>query len=171
MWTRQLTVPLLLFVFAAIRSAPVEATPLRPGEILVTTGEGVLAIDPATPHQQLFSTVHADNIAFDAGRVVVTAGSSLVGLDVNIGVGTVITTGGLLASGALRGLDIALNGDIFVVVQGPGLGAVVKVDPLTGNQTLVAKGLEGGPNDVAVALTCSPSTSHRPAFALSPRLP
>lgn len=144
------------------------------GDILVTDahavdgGGAVIRIDPATGAQTIVSSggnfVDPDGIAIAAnGDIFVVDVNSFGGpggvirVDPATGAQTVISSGGFFLSP--HGIAIAANGDLLVAEGdfpggsgGSGPGGVIRIDPVTGNQTPVSLGgtfVE--PVDIAVA--------------------
>ena len=123
------------------------------GALLVTNGDavptGVIQVDPTTGAQSLLSSGGSDPtgiVVSTSGTIfVVDQGASVFTVDRATGQQTAVSSGGLLV--APTGIGIGGDGTLFVADE---LGdRIVRIDPLTGDQVLVASGLSH-PFDVKV---------------------
>jgi streptogramin lyase len=112
------------------------------GSLLVAQGDnnsiaGLIRVDPTTGAQLLFSPGGSDpsGVAVTAsGQIFVVDQAAVVfRVDASTGEQTTVTAGGLLA--APIGIAIGTDGRLFVADEGG--RQIVRVDPLTGSQTLV----------------------------------
>jgi hypothetical protein len=150
-----LAVTLALMVLASTATA--WAIPLKPGDILFTGGIGTVRVDPHTGVVTPFSSVGGNGIDYGAGQIYVTSSDTLTRIDKKSGEGTVVSSGGLFTE--LRSVAVARDGAVYVLnrpTPNPAnpltLGSVIKVNPHTGAQTLVASEIPHGTTDISVAL-------------------
>jgi hypothetical protein len=119
------------------------------GQLLVsqintfTFGCSIVRVDPDTGAQSCVARLPArlSRVAVEPdGQIlaaVLTPGAEILRVDPNTGTSSVVTEGGLLTK--VFDLGIASNGEIIVLNQYPMI--VVAVDPVSGAQTLISRGL------------------------------
>jgi sugar lactone lactonase YvrE len=152
-------IPFILLVVLTTITPYANGLTLNPGDILVSDyeafggGGGVLRVDPVTGAQTVVSSggnfVEPIRIAispigdifiFDQAREV----AAVIRVDPQTGVQTVVSSGGYFAEPT--GIKIDPNGSILVVdpfaFPGAGVdgGAMIRVNPMTGAQTVVSSG-------------------------------
>jgi streptogramin lyase len=123
------------------------------GALLVTNGDavptGIIQIDPTTGAQSLLSSGGSDPTGILVSRsgtiFVIDQGAFVFTVDRTTGQQTTVSSGGFLI--APTGIAIADDGTLFIADEGG--NRIVRIDPLTGDQILVASGLEG-PFDIKV---------------------
>jgi len=117
------------------------------GQLVVAGGPNVLSVDPDTgssavvgPNLQSVGGIAVDGTGdvFLLHRDSGTGLARLTRLDPSSGATTLVSEGALLGSGAGGGLVRTPTGDLFALTNAR---EVVKVDPATGTQTLVASGI------------------------------
>jgi sugar lactone lactonase YvrE len=125
------------------------------GQLSVGAKQAVVSIDPATGAQTAVSSggnfTGLSGIALEAdGSILVSQSTMVIRVNPSTGLQTVLSTGGRMTSA--RGMAVGPNGQIFVTATITGFATgvlplnrtsasgVVRIDPVTGVQTVVAYG-------------------------------
>ena len=171
---------LLVGLLAA--AGPGEAVTLNPGDIL-TAGATIIHVNPATGAQ---TTVTSGNLLVNPVGIAIAANNDVFVVDSNCcegGTGGVIRVnpatghqtvvspppGGNVPNNFVspQAIAIAADGDLFVLDQGccdGGQGGVIRVNPVTGHQTVVCR----RPGAISPTISSRPRASRsRPAATCS----
>lgn len=124
---------------------PGSAWALRPGQVLVADRQyGVIVVDPGTGSQEYFTGMHnghgfADVVNDENGNIfALDSGGEIVRVNATTGAMTPVSTGGHLTYSNF--FDLAPDGSLLAQGGAPDFG-LVRVDPTTGSQTVIAAGL------------------------------
>lgn len=160
---RVATVATRIFFASAILFSRLDSSgfSIKPGDILVAEdGSGsVVKIDPDTGAQTSFgkfSGAHDIELSPDGFLYVLEHARIVTKLNVLTGERSTLTSLGLLGTDAqdtfVTGLTLGPSGDVFVTVYASPYTGVVRVNHLTGQQTLLASGgMINGPIGIALA--------------------
>ena len=149
----------LVLVFTGV--SRVAAVDLKPGDILVTDigSRAIIRVDPATGEQKVVSSggslTFPTGIAVEAsGQIVVVDGvQGVLRVDPTTGAQTVLSSGGFFVFPF--GIAIEANGNILVADEDAfgGPGAIIRVDPVTGEQAqppVSSGGFFAAPSGIAI---------------------
>jgi len=138
-------------LFLTLSPSRSKALTLAPGDLVVVdqVTDVVVRVDPISGAQTLISDAGGgyDVAVAPNGTIWMSQGNNLVQVDPDSGIQTVVASDINLSGGQATGISIAPNGDIIVGTFG-GSSSVTRVDPVTGNTTLLSSA--GSLNGVAV---------------------